>query len=265
MSYVRRSVVVAADILETSKLGKPLRQQVLQLILQHLRADPTFSGSYESNVYWLGNSLAFAQPIDIEVNRIQPVGLPFYALVQLVRLQANLSLLGTWLSGVVTIGSVYSESGILFGSGFDRAQQLKNQLTHSPRLVIDSVLLHAIENDHLLRNANHSAQTELSYIQQLLHRGSDALWFIDYLQAMERQLPSTIEYLSFLQSHAQCIMGLREHIEELDREAMLLNWLTTYHNELVHTLWEDEKLSDIQRDSLQITGLTAAEYDFAVF
>lgn len=160
-------------------------------------------------------------------------GVVFYELLAIIHLQLELVGLGVLVGGVVTSGAMTLDGRSVFGPGVEEAQRLRDLLPRLPRVVVDPRLLAEVERNPVFRAAHHSPGQELGYLRRLLRRGTDGLYFVDYLSAARREMDDPASYPELLEQHRQLVDGQLSDRVDLDAGALLWLWARRYHRDVV--------------------------------
>jgi hypothetical protein len=163
-------------------------------------------------------------------------GLLFFEIMDLVYVQVELIGKGVLLRGAITIGDIFVQDKIVFGPALIRAYELETSVSSAPRIVIDPELFRALEQYPSLRG--HEVEDELQQLVRVIQKGSDGVWFIDYLRAFYGEVGPNL-YVNFLQAHRDLIISQISQSETLDSVVAKYGWLVNYHNSWLTTMSED--------------------------
>lgn len=130
------------------------------------------------------DSIVRVRYYDAEYNE----GSLFHELIALVHMQAELANSGVFVRGGVSIGDIFLEENEVFGPALVRAYDLKSQYANAPRIIIGPEVFHEFRQNRKLRAEHHDLADEIHYIKQLVRRGDDGMWFVDYLKAIYSEL-----------------------------------------------------------------------------
>ena len=168
----------------------------------------------------------------------------FYEVEDLLLAQVSLIEKGILVRGGVTIGHVCIDresNGPIFGPGMVRAFEIEDEETVFPRIVIDEELLKEFHTNPKLTQYEPD-QEATKELYSFLRTGEDGLTFIDYLGAAHICFPNFVEYLLFLDRHAQLLRKkLGESLDRKTRRKYI--WLKNYQNDVV-TRWRKEAKSN---------------------
>lgn len=201
-------------------------------------------------------------PIDNALNRLVPLGLVFHEVLNLVHAQANLSQESIYLAGVLTDGDVLDDPQVVIGPGIAKAQSMTTAWARVPRIVVDPRLLRRLDEEPLLRKDTHTAEQELRFIQKLIKRGHDGLYFVNYLECMETECDDVEEYGNFLKNHRDRLVEQLENSRSQGDRILQLGWIRRYHNDIIRRLFTKRKEKASSRKTpkkLHIGGHTEDE------
>ena len=231
----QRSIVTFMDILGFREIIKSRTPQqvteVLDLFKRFSGADD-YKDSHEGAfpyVLTFSDSVIRVRQIDTELNKSRPQGLLYFELMDLLHAQGELIFKGILVRGGVTIGPVAVGEQRVFGPAFIDAYDLESQFARYPRIVLSPTILKTLDNDPLLRADHNCIEREHEFIYALLRQGDDAVWFIDYLSAFEKELDHPEDYYEMLVRHKTLITEAT-NIKGLTSLALKYNWLAHYHN-----------------------------------
>ena len=222
-----------------SKSAEEIRQ-ALNDFREGTRPEGTFADRYEVSYFNFSDLIVRSTPVHSDANKKYAVGLLFHELHDLAYAQAVMVGRGFLVRGAVTIGKVYSESNMIFGDALVRAYELESTLAVYPRIVIDPEVLRTFEQTHLLKKDTHDHETERPYIRSLLAKGSDGIYFVDYLRCWGRE--DLDNFSDFLELHASLIRKSASGMPVLDGRSAKISWLANYHNEVAQE-WADGSLT----------------------
>jgi hypothetical protein len=83
---------------------------------------------------------------------------------------------------------------------------------------------------------NNNPQEEFRSVCEILKKGEDQKWFIDYLRAIEPELDDPAMYPLLLMKHKEIVEnGAEKYVKKPSVKAKY-TWLSRYHNKLVKGL-----------------------------
>jgi hypothetical protein len=104
--------------------------------------------------------------IKTETNELVKIGLVFHELLELANIQVNLIAKGVLVRGSLTIGPIAVEDGLVFGPALAHAYMLESKTAVFPRIVVEDLVLEALEQIPLLRA--HNFEYELGEVKTLI-------------------------------------------------------------------------------------------------
>ena len=235
----RRALVTFLDILGFGELVKTSDAQkikhVLNIVAEFTREDQNDRDEFSPTSVAFSDSIVRVRFLD-GTNLQQPMGLPFHELLDMVHAQGELIKYGVVLRGAITVGNIYVDGQTIFGPALVRAYELESKVALYPRVVVDPDLLNATKIDRTLGTAHHTPTTDRRYIRNLLTRGENGFWFVDYLRASSAELDDPELEVKYLLDHKRLVL---ERHNNSQTRAMALDkilWLANYHNKRVSVL-----------------------------
>lgn len=177
---------------------------------------------------------------DSGINSQYPFGTLFFELLELVHAQAALIEEGVLIRGGVAYGDVYIKDHVIFGPAFVQAYDLESKFANSPRIAISPDLIKELKSNHHLKAKHHDLTEEIGYINSLLKRGDDGIWFIDYCGAIKSELDTPEEYPLFLEKHKDLIVQNANRFDKFTTTTTKYLWLARYHNQSLSCTSEKE-------------------------
>jgi len=187
----------------------------------------------EPSVFWFSDSVVRVRHLETEANIEAPTGLLFHELLDMVYAQGELIKEGILLRGGVTYGEVVSSSSRVFGPGVIKAYEVESKLALYPRVALAPELLKELRRNPLLKSEMHTPKDERDYIGQLLRRGDDGVWFVDYATAIEEELDDIDRYPIFLNCHRDIIVNGSTRFLRRPNTLRKYLWLAYYHNSVL--------------------------------
>lgn len=164
--------------------------------------------SFEIKIF--SDNVVIAQKIDETVLGDQIIGiinivwsLQFWALVQF----------GLFLRGGITIGELFINKDIVWGTGLIEAYKMENGLAIFPRVLVSQMVFE--KYDAKLNNSIN--------IYAFVEKDLDGLWFVDYMSACVNitVMPQVAESLKDI---------VKSFLESDDRVKQKINWTIRYFN-----------------------------------
>lgn len=183
-------------------------------------------------------------------------GALYHEVLNLVHVQGEMVNENVLLRGGLSVGNVYLDGDMAFGPAFNRAYDLESQFADAPRIVIGHEAFEALREDPRLVSDDHTPDEDIAYIRQLVRRGDDGLWFIDYLAAMRRELDYPELFPDYVAGHrAHILEGVRSAPPH-SRVFQKYLWLARYLNSVVDRCRLHEELRLSQTDIPALDELT---------
>jgi hypothetical protein len=126
-----------------------------------------------------------------------------------------------------------------FGPALIAAYEIKSKYALYSRIALDPALLAEFRSNALLRDDQHDLEEETTYVQDLIRKGDDGVWFVDYLRAFERELDEPSMYPNVLIEHRNLIINGAKRFSGLSGVMSKYLWLAVYHNTRVSELTPD--------------------------
>lgn len=159
-----------------------------------------------------------------------PSGALFHEVIDLVHAQTNLIAHGVLVRGGISHGEVHDNGEVVFGPAFVRAYDLESQFANFPRIVLGPEVFQGLRSDPRMRANHHDLEDEIRYQSQLLRRGDDGFWFIDYLFAARHELDEPAEYPDLLVAHRDLVIKQALSAPASSRVLQKFLWMAGYHN-----------------------------------
>ena len=118
-----------------------------------------------------------------------------------------------WLRGGITIGELYIDNSVVWGTGLIDAYNIENNLANYPRVIISDKVLKKYE-DCKIKELN---------LYALIKEDFDGLWFVDFIIAAPnlKQIPTISGILN-----ERVVL----YANASDRVKQKINWVITYFN-----------------------------------
>lgn len=241
-SAYRPAVVTFVDILGFRELVATRSAGDIRRIIDLVRRFGA-PDTAEDDVFETTRAVAFSDSI-IRVRAFDtpyPSGALFHELLDLVHMQAELVPYDVLLRGGVSVGEVHLDGDIVFGPGFTRAYDLESQFANFPRIVVGPEAFQALRSDRRLVADHHDVEDEILYQRNLLRRGDDGFWFVDYLYAVQFEVDEPVMYPRLLQDHRSLIIARANAAAPSSRVLQKHLWLARYHNSVCERVgFEDQ-------------------------
>ena len=142
----------------------------------------------------------------------------------------------------------------MFGPGFVRAYELESIYADYPRIVVDPLLIAQLKKDLRLASAQNTPSEEFAYIRKNVRKGSDGIYYIDYLRSFLGEIDDPDNIPVFLQNHKAIILKNAGGATQLSVISAKYLWMANYHNELVGELdGKFFKQYGLKRSDLEVT------------
>lgn len=231
----RRSIFTFLDILGfrqiVEKSDPKLVQEVLATLREEAKPDDNLSELLEMSFLTFSDCTVRTVPIESAANKKHPDGILWHEMLSLVHLQYRMVVRGYLLRGGMTVGDIWMDGDTVFGPAIIKAYSLESEFAVYPRIVIDPLVFEAFDQEPLLRS--HDEDTEWEFIQKLICRDSDGLYFIDYLRGIMTEFDEEGMEFDFLKQHRQLIVKSAKDTKGINKISAKYLWLATYHNAVV--------------------------------
>ena len=123
------------------------------------------------------------------------------------------------LRGGITIGDLFIDDSVVWGTGLIEAYQIESRLANYPRVIVSQKIIDEYEG---------CQETSINLFA-MIKQDMDGYWFVDYLMAAPNiQL---IPRISASLAHKASL-----HAHENDRVKQKINWIISYFNSLCHEM-----------------------------
>lgn len=239
----REAMVTYIDIIgfKNLVLSKPFDDVFKTLRIFHRQStddkeiDSTVDAN-DSQVIQFSDSTIFIRWLDSRINEGFRTGLMFNEILDLLHIQGELINHGICIRGGISIGDAYYDGKNLFGPAFIRAYNLESEYAIFPRIVIDPELIIKLLEDDRLRSDHNSQTNEYESIRALLEKGSDGLYYINYLEAFMSEIDDQANVPIFITNHKNIILDKLKGEKRIDKISNKYLWMAIYHNNKVHRL-----------------------------
>ncbi len=191
---------------------------------------------FESRVIQFSDSIIRIRPLDSTANKKFRYGLMFHEMLDLVHLQGELINNDVCIRGGVSIGLVHFDNETLFGPGFIRAYEMESAYANYPRIALDPNLIEQLQKDQRLASGHNLLADEFDHIQKNIRKGSDGIYFINYLRSFLGEIDDAENVPAFLAHHKEIILRNASAFQGLNPVSAKYLWMATYHNEVIADL-----------------------------
>lgn len=192
-------------------------------------SDFGFDGTnYGIQVTTFSDSAIISYPISFD-------GGLFHVLIDLIHLQIDLSNLGIFIRGGVSIGLAYHDEFNAFGPAMNDAYILESREAKFPRIILTSQTLYS----GVAASKEHQNSFDISLLNSLIRQDKDGFYYLDYLKQLQELDHPEYDYYNWL-------ARIRRH---------LINNLNLYHSDAriyPKYLW----MLDYWNDALNSSNLT---------
>lgn len=221
LPLAKSSILVSLELMEPRSPEESARSLER---MQALLGDPEIAKLYDKSLVLSGRRAMRVAPLR------RGGTLPFWELLDVIHLQGELLSEGALLRGVVWLGDAAARGGVLSGSGVEEVNRVHDELDPLPRVIVDPRLFVEVELNADARAPHHDVKAELGYIQELVHRGDDGVWFVDSLKAYPLELDDEEAAIGFLKAHQKLVRDRLSLAPRLGRDARIATWMWAEHN-----------------------------------
>lgn len=125
----------------------------------------------------------------------------FHVLIDLIHLQIDLSNLGIFIRGGVSIGLVRHDEFNAFGPAMNDAYMLESKEAKSPRIILTSQTL----SSGVAASKNHQNPFDISLLNSIIKQDKDGFYYLDYLRQFQELNHPEYDYYKWL-------TGIRGHL-----------------------------------------------------
>lgn len=188
--------------------------QIMRFLINNVKRNASFISKINSlqefEIKIFSDNIVIAQKVDNEMLRDQIVSL--INLVSLIQFEAFFQF-DFPLRGGITIGELYIDNSVVWGTGLIEAYRIESSLAVYPRVIVSNGVLNRYEN----------CKQESLNLYAFIKKDTDGFWFVNYfLAAPNIQLIPEIS--ASLQDKA------KSHVNEDDRTRQKINWIISFFN-----------------------------------
>ena len=174
----------------------------------------------------------------------------FLVLLDLIHLQIDLSNLGIFIRGGVTIGPAYHNEYNAFGPAMNDAYELESKKAKFPRIILtEQTLVNGIA-----ASKSHQNSFDIALLNSIVARDTDGFYYLDYLRQFQELDHPEYEYYDWLariRSHLVYNLNLYYANEEVYPK---YQWMLAYWNDVFnfsnHRIPLAEEPDDTQRNQI---------------
>lgn len=192
---------------------------------------------YRPTILRFSDTVVRVRHLQSRENREIPGSLLFHEILSLLHIQGELIFREILIRGALTVGQISVENNQIFGPSIIEAYNLESRIAVYPRIIISQGAMDAPFTDRRVLSPIHTPEHVLEDIREMVRQDENGIWYIDYLRGFESELDVQELYPDYLGHHRNIILNNR-HSED-ERIRLKYEWLTNYHNEVVHELNDD--------------------------
>lgn len=152
----------------------------------------------------------------------------FHVLLDLIHLQIDLSNLGMFIRGGVSIGLAHHDENNAFGPAMNDAYVLESEKAKYPRIILTGQTL----NCGVSASKNHQNPFDISLLSSIIMRDKDGFYYLDYLrQFQELDYPEYDYYLWLRRIREYLVQNLNTYHSDEGIYRKYL-WLLEYWNDV---------------------------------
>lgn len=190
--------------------------------------DTSFDGEglrkYGVQVTTFSDSAIISYPISFD-------GGLFHVLMYLIHLQIDLSNLGMFIRGGVSIGLAHHDEFNAFGSAMNDAYMLESKEAKFPRIILTSQTL----STGVAASENHQNPFDISLLNSLIKQDKDGFYYLDYLrQFQELDYPEYDYYILLTRIRSYLIYNLNLYYSDTKIYQKYL-WMLAYWNDVFNS------------------------------
>lgn len=155
----------------------------------------------------------------------------FHVLIDLIHLQIDLSNLGIFIRGGVSIGLAYHDKYNAFGPAMNDAYMLESKEAKFPRIILTSQTL----NSGVAASRNHQNLSDISLLKSIIKQDKDGFYYLDYLrQFQELDYPEYDYYIWLTRIRDHLINNLNLYYSDTEIYHKYL-WMLDYWNDVFNS------------------------------
>jgi hypothetical protein len=235
----KRALVILVDVLGFRELIKTASADAIYKILKEKdritiklpRDLRVFGPSFRRQADYIFSDLIVGVRFLRTNVRPNEVELAFFSsiheYIRLVGLQQfYLACKGVFVRGGITLGDIYTATGIIFGPALVRAYELESQMARWPVIIFDLNLIEEFKERVRRYEAEQSHKLDFFF---LIRRAENGIYFLDYLAAMAYEDSTTGDLDYLLDDHRRALLtALETQSNEAYREKYY--FLISYHD-----------------------------------
>ena len=155
----------------------------------------------------------------------------FHVLIDLIHLQIDLSNLGIFIRGGVSIGLAHHDEYNAFGPAMNDAYMLESKEAKFPRIILTSQTL----SSGVAASKNHQNPFDISLLHSIIKQDKDGFYYLDYLrQFQELDHPEYDYYIWLTRIRDHLIYNLNLYYSD-DKIYHKYLWMLDYWNDVLNS------------------------------
>lgn len=231
----RRSIFTFIDILGFREIAQKGKPEDIKALLENLQREATpddrVADDLEMSFLTFSDCTVRVVPLDSKSNKKFPGGILWQELLSLVFLQARMVRERCFIRGGLAVEDIYIDDGMVFGPAMIKAYALESEFAVYPRIVVDPAVFPLFEKEPLLKH--HDTDTEWEFLQKVIRRDSDGLYFVDYISGILTEFDEEGMEFDFLAAHKEIVLESAAAHKGFNKIAAKYLWLANYHNTVV--------------------------------
>ncbi len=170
----------------------------------------------------------------------------FYTLLEIKWLIIRLIYKGVLVRGAVSFGKLIHNEKVLFEPALVEAYILESKAANYPRIILDRDI---IELAGKFPSFIHSPKDEIEYVESLLEKDSDGMYYIDYFSKAQEELDDPdYDFPIYIQTLGNIIrkgMNTYKHPSKADIRVKYI-WMKEKYNQMVENGTRKEFISSLE-------------------
>lgn len=144
--------------------------------------------------------------------------------------------------GAVTLGKIIHTNEYIFGPALVEAYTLESRAALYPRVILGRNI---VEAGAAFKANHHTSEQELKYVESLLERDSDGMYYVDYFYKAQSELNDPdYDFPAYIQSLGEIIrkgLAISSHQSKADLRVKY-SWMCQRYNEMVENVVSKEAI-----------------------
>jgi len=168
----------------------------------------------------------------------------FQILLEILYLCATAIRTGFLLRGAIVCDKVCHTKKKVFGPALVKAYEMEKSMAIYPRIILDDSIINIAKIYH---NRDHDPEMEVDFINDIILRDFDGLYFINYFDAIESELDCGFEEMP---EYFECFKGIIKELELNENISVKSKylWLKNKFNIVINKYKERYKKDDVKRN-----------------